>query len=168
MEDKFFKNQSKMEIKDIFFIEQVFIWGLRMKVRGDQYFAKVVGHCEKNLSPSAARIALSSIDMVINSVRNHGKRSLKLNCTCMPRLSSDEWLLITLFRAANDEPFQATIPCATDIITEEGNASLVHAMISFQMAMETIDSPYPKGLNNDLAEQHTEHDLPRPTSTMIH
>ena len=168
MVDRFFENQRKVEIKDLFFIEQVFIWGLRMKVRGDKYFEKVAAHCEKHLSPSAARIALSSIDMVINSVRNRGKRSLKLNCTCMARLSSDEWLLITLFRAANDEPIQKTIPCATDIITEEGNAALVYAMISFQMAMETIDSPYPKALNKDLAEQQTEHAIPSPTSIMIH
>lgn len=139
-----------------------------MNIRGREYFAKVAAHCEKNLSPSAARIALSAIDMVITAVRNHGKRSLKLNCTCMARLSSDEWLLITLFRKANEEPMQTTLPCANNIITEEGNEALVYAMVSFQMAMQTIDSPYPKALNADAAPQETEHYFPRPASTMIH
>jgi hypothetical protein len=162
------KNQIQIEIKDLSFVEQVFIWGLRMRIRGDQYFAKVTAHCEKNLSPCAARIALNSINMVINSVRNHGTRSLTLNCTCMPRLSADEWLLISLFRSANRDPIQPIIQDGTNIITEEGNQSLVHAILSFQMAMATMDISTSKSLNQGLMAQQREHADLRPTSKMIH
>ena len=68
-----------------------------MKVRGEKYFVKVATHCEKNLSPAAARIALNSINMVIMSVQKHGVKSLELNCTCMTTLSSDEGLLIKIY-----------------------------------------------------------------------
>jgi hypothetical protein len=162
------KNQIIVEIKDLSFVEQVFIWGLRMKVRGDQYFAKVTAHCEKNLSPSAARIALNSINMVINSVRNHGTRSLILNCTCMPRLSADEWLLITLYRSANHDPMQTSIQDGADIITEEGNESLLHAILSFQMALGTMEISTSKSLNQGLVAQQLELAGPRPVSKMVH
>ena len=168
MENILAKNQIKVEIKDLSFVEQVFIWGLRMKIRGDQYFAKVTAHCEKNLSPSAARIALNSINMVINSVRNHGTRSLTLNCTCRPRLSADEWLLIILFRSTNDDPMQPSIHDVRSIITEEGNESLVHAILSFQMAVGTMDISTSKSLNQGLMAQQREHADLRPTSKMIH
>ena len=168
MENILAKNQIKVEIKDLSFVEQVFIWGLRMKIRGDQYFAKVTAHCEKNLSPSAARIALNSINMVINSVRNHGTRSLTLNCTCRPRLSADEWLLIILFRSTNDDPMQPSIHDVKNIITEEGNESLVHAILSFQMAVGTMDISTSKSLNQGLVAHQREHAGPRPISKMIH
>tara|TARA_Y100001936_G_scaffold232666_1_gene257862 strand:+ start:780 stop:1286 length:507 start_codon:yes stop_codon:yes gene_type:complete len=132
---------SNVQICDLSFTEQVFIWSLRMKVRGDKYFAKVTAHCEKNLAPAAARIALNSINMVIMSVQKHGVKSLKLNCTCMTKLSSDEWLLIKIYREANSVRIPTGTSSAECLVEEEGVNLLLHSLLSFQMAMETIERP---------------------------
>ena len=160
--------QSDVEICDLSFIEQVFIWSLRMKVRGDQYFAKVIAHCEKNLSPAAARIALSSINIIVMSVKNHGIKSLNLNCTCMTKLSSDEWLLITLFREANAEQIQTALSCAGRMVEDEGVNLVLHALLSFRMAMETIDKPVAKQTNHTLMVEQGQYEIASQTSKMIH
>ena len=160
--------QSHVEICDLTFIEQVFIWSLRMKVRGDQYFAKVTAHCEKNLSPAAARIALNSINMIVMSVKNYGKKSLNLNCTCMTKLSSDEWLLITLFREANAEQIQTALSCAGSMVEEEGVNLVLHALLSFRMAMETIDKPIVQQTKHTLMVEQGQYGSANQTSKMIH
>ena len=132
---------SNVQICDLSFIEQVFVWSLRMKVRGDKYFAKVTAHCEKNLAPAAARIALNSINMVIMSVQKHGVKSLKLNCTCMTKLSSDELLLIKIYREAYSVRIPTEASSAECMVEEEGVNLLLHSLLSFQMAMETIERP---------------------------
>ena len=160
--------KSPVEICALSFIEQVFIWSLRMKVRGDQYFAKVIAHCEKNLSPAAARIALSSINIIVMSVKNHGIKSLNLNCTCMTKLSSDEWLLITLFREANAEQIQTALSCAGRMVEDEGVNLVLHALLSFRMAMETIDKPVAKQTNHTLMVEQGQYEIASQTSKMIH
>ena len=160
--------QSHVEICDLSFIEQVFIWSLRMKIRGDKYFAKVTAHCENNLSPAAARIALTSINMIVTCVKNHGIKSLCLNCTCMTKLSSDEWLLIKLFRAANSEEIEAALSFAVSIVEEEGGNLMLHALLSFQMAMETIDRPVVKKTDHTLMAEQMEQGIAIQTSKMIH
>ncbi len=135
---------SNIQICDLSFIEQVLIWALRMKVRGEKYFDKVTAHCEKNLSPAAARIALNSINMVIMSVQKHGVKSLKLNCTCMTKLSSDEWLLIKIYREANSMRIPTDASSAECVVEEEGVNLLLHSLLSFQLAMETIERPVVK------------------------
>ena len=136
--------QSNVQICDLSFIEQVFIWSLRMKVRGEKYFVKVTAHYEKNLSPAAARIALNSINMVIMSVQKYGAKSLKLNCPCMTKLSSDEWLLVKIYREANSVRIPTDASSAECIVEEEGVNLLLHSLLSFQMAMETIERPVVK------------------------
>ena len=160
--------QSHVKICDLSFIEQVFIWSLRMKVRGDKYFAKVTTHCENNLSPAAARIALNSINMIVMSVKNHGIKSLNLNCTCMTKLSSDEWLLITVFREANAEQIQTALSCAVSMVEEEGVNLMIHALLSFQMAMETIDKPVVNKTDHTLMAEQRHHGIASQTSKMIH
>ena len=108
-------------------------------MRGEKYLVKVAAHCEKNLSPVAARIALNSINMVIMSVQKHGVKSLELNCTCMTKLSSDEWLLIKIYREANSVRIPTDASLAECIVEEEGVNLLLHSLLSFQMAMETIE-----------------------------
>ena len=161
-------SQSDVEICDLSFIEQVFIWSLRMKIRGDKYFAKVIAHCENNLSPAAARIALNSIDMIVKSVKHHGVKSLNLNCTCMTKLSSDEWLLITVFREANAEQIQTALSCAVSMVEEEGVNLMIHALLSFQMAMETIDKPVVNKTDHTLMAEQRHHGIASQTSKMIH
>jgi len=159
---------SNIQICDLSFIEQIFIWSLRMKVRGDRYFAKVTSHCEENLSPAASHIALNSIEMIVKSVQNYGVKSLSLNCTCMRALSSDEWLLITLFRKANDGQIQAALSCAASMVKEEGVNWLLHAILSFQMAMEPIGNPIATKTNHALMVEQTQHGALSQTSKMIH
>ena len=156
------------EISDLNFNEQVFIWALRMKLRGEQFFKKVVAHCEKNLPPAAARISLSSIEMVINSVRYHGKKSLTLNCTCMPRLSHDELELIILYRSVNIQQNQINASIASSMVTIEGVEMLVNALLSFHMAMETIDSPVQKQTDRLLVARQKQYEVRVPASKMIH
>ena len=161
-------SQSDVEICNLSFIEQVFIWSLRMKVRGDQYFAKVTAHCEKNLSPAAARIALNSINTIVQSVKHHGVKSFTLNCTCISKHSSDEWLLITLFREANAEQIQTARLCVGTIVEGEGVDSVLHALLSFQMAMETIGKPVVKTTDHALMAELREQGTTSQTSKMIH
>ena len=59
----------------------------------------------------------------------------------MPRLSSDELDLITLYRSVNIEQNQINASIASSMVTIEGTEMLVNALLSFHMAMETIDSP---------------------------
>ena len=63
-------------------------------MRGEQFFKKVVA-IVRRIYPGQRPVFSTFVEMVINSIRYHGKKSLTLNCTCMPRLSSDELDLIT-------------------------------------------------------------------------
>ncbi|MEC8726636.1 MAG: hypothetical protein VXX97_10300 [Pseudomonadota bacterium] len=168
MPNKSTPNNNPREISDLTFNEQVFIWALRMKLRGEEFFKKVVAHCEKNLPPAAARISLNSVAMVINSVRYHGKKSLTLNCTCMPNLSSDELDLITLYRSVFIEQNQINASIASSMVTIEGTEMLVNALLSFHMAMETIDSPVPKQTDRLLVARQKQYEVCVPASKMIH
>jgi hypothetical protein len=168
MENQVNNKQSDMEIKDLCFIEQVLVWGIRMKVRGKQYFEKVEAHFEKNLSPAAGRIALNSINIIINSVRNHGIRSLTLNCTCMTKLSSDEELLITLFRGMDGHDLQPNAQPAQIFVSDEGQEYLIHAILSFKMAMETIDSCTPDKLSEDAISHQRNASIHGQASKLIH
>ena len=168
MSENCFRGRDISEVCDLTFNEQVFIWALRMKVRGEHYFEKVAAHCEKNLPPAAARIALNSIEMVINSVRHHGKKSLTLNCTCMPELSSDELDLIILYRSANSEQNQISASIACKMVSNGAVELLVNALLSFHMAMDTIDSPIPKQTDRILVARLRQHDVMAPASKMVH
>ena len=125
-----------IEIKDLFFSEQALVWGLRMKVRGEKFFDKVRIEFDNNLPPSARRIAIEAINSTIRLVQIHGKKPIKLNCTCVPYLSPDEWLLVRILRKVNQDPSAPWPISHADFIAEDGRDSLIHALLSFQMALD--------------------------------
>lgn len=163
-----FRGRNIPEVCDLTFNEQVLIWALRMKVRGKQYFEKVAAHCEKNLPPAAARIALNSIEKVVSSVKHHGKKSLRLNCTCMPELSSDEFELIILYRSINNEQNQIDAPIVFGMVSNEGTELLVNGLLSFHMAMETINSIDSKQTDRLLVARQRQSVVWGATSKMVH
>jgi hypothetical protein len=63
---------------------------------------------------------------------------------------------------------QTSIQDGADIITEEGNESLLHAILSFQMALGTMEISTSKSLNQGLVAQQLEFAGPRPVSKMVH
>jgi hypothetical protein len=151
------RTQALLEIKDLCFTEQVFVWALRMKVRGDKYFQKVHLEFKNNLPPSAARIAIESVNSVIQLVRNNGTKSIKLNCTCVPYLSPDEWLLVKFLRKVNNDPGTPWPLSDADVIGKEGHDNFVHSLLAFQMALGCVDpEPSPRGMNrgNQMDQVH--------------
>ncbi|MEE2997434.1 MAG: hypothetical protein VX700_09865 [Pseudomonadota bacterium] len=131
--------QGLIEIKDLYFTEQVFVWALRMKVRGKKFFQKVHVEFNNNLSPSAARIAIGSVNSVIQSIQTNGTKSIKLNCTCVPYLSPDEWLLVKFLRKVNNDPGIPWPLSDTDFIGKEGRDNFIHSLLAFQMALGSVD-----------------------------
>ncbi|PPR10577.1 MAG: hypothetical protein CFH41_01565 [Alphaproteobacteria bacterium MarineAlpha11_Bin1] len=133
------KTNRPIEIKDLYFTEQAFIWALRMKVRGERYFERVRTEFGDNLPPSAKRIAIEAVNSTIRLVQAHGTKALKLNCTCIPHLSPDEWLLVRILREVSRDPAAPWPVSDSDFIAEDGRDGFVNALLSFQLALDLVD-----------------------------
>ena len=77
MPNKSTPNNNPREISDLTFNEQVFIWALRMKLRGEEFFKKVVAHCEKiypGQRPVFPYIQLKWLSILYGTMgRNHSR-----------------------------------------------------------------------------------------------
>ena len=159
---------SIAEVCDLSFNEQVFIWALRMRVRGDYHFEKVIDHCEKHLPPAAARVALKSINVIIDAVRNYGRRALTLNCTCMPALTHDELMLVNLYRKANDWQTGIDNFPLSNFVFDEGQKKLDDGMRSLHVALATLDKAVSNEKETSALDNQKRRQIISSTSSMVH
>ena len=160
-------NESKI-LTDLCFNEQVWIWSLRMRIRGLKYFEKVKNQFDMTLPAPANIVATAAVNQLIKSINYYGKKSISLNCICVPTLSNDENNLIELYRVINNDPKGLTKKKLSSFVTEEGEEDLSHSITCFILAINMRSN---KGTTKECSEESTnllEKSFHETKSTMVH
>lgn len=124
-------------LEDIPFAYRVAIWALRMSLQGNDGIKKMREQFQRALPPSAARIAIQSIENILDSVGNYGHRNLYLNCMQEKTISLDEKKILAIFSSVSKYELTSIQNSVETLVNVDGFNLLTGGIFGFLISMET-------------------------------